>query len=223
MYFISKKPNFVGKTAMKLLEFLDRFKKTPVFSVREVEQLYPGFERENLLNWQKKGYIVRIRNGWYSVKGRITIEEHLYWVANKIYHPSYVSLETAFSYYGWIPEAVFTVTSISTRKTQVFDTPVGYFRYSSVKPSLFFGYRLLKTEGYGTKIAEPEKALLDFLYLHPKIATIADLEALRLNLDQMRNDINWEKLSIYCTLFDSTALSKRVQIFKNYFYHAEPA
>jgi predicted transcriptional regulator of viral defense system len=206
---------------MKLLEFLDRFKKEPAFSVQQVEQVYPGFERESLLNWQKKGYIVRIRNGWYSVAGRIATEEHLYWVANKIYRPSYVSLETAHAYYGWIPEAVFTVTSVSTRKTQVFDTTIGHFRYSSVKPSLFFGYRLLKTEGYGIKIAEPEKALLDFLYLYPKIATTADFEALRFNLDQMRNEINQEKLSAYCTLFDSVALSKRLQIFKNHLYHAE--
>lgn len=206
---------------MELLSFLDRFRKTPAFSVREVEQLYPGFERENLLNWQKKGQIVRIRNGWYSVAGRIATEEHLYWVANKIYRPSYVSLETAFAYYGWIPEAVFTITSISTRKTQIFDTPVGHFRYSSVKPSLFFGYRLLRHEGYGAKMAEPEKALLDFLYLRPKIATTADFEALRLNLDQMRNDIDQEKSEVYCSLFDSHSLSERVRIFQNYLYHVE--
>jgi predicted transcriptional regulator of viral defense system len=130
-------------------------------------------------------------------------------------------LETAFSYYGWIPEAVFTITSISTRKTQAFDTPVGHFRYSSVKPALFFGYRLLNTEGYGTKIAEPEKALLDYLYLNPKIATIADFEALRFNLDQMRDDINKEKLNAYCSLINAHALSERVNFFKNYLYHAE--
>jgi predicted transcriptional regulator of viral defense system len=205
---------------MNILEFLDRFKKRPAFSLREVEQLYPGFERENLLNWQKKGYIIRIRNNWYSVTGRITMEAHLYWVANKIYRPSYVSLETALAYYGWIPEAVFTVTSISTRKTQTFDTPVGHFRYSSVKPALFFGYRLLNTEGYGAKIAEPEKALLDYLYLNPKIATIADFEVLRFNLDQMRNDIDEENLSAYCSLIDSHSLSERVKTFKNYLYHA---
>lgn len=208
---------------MNLLDFLDRFRQMPAFSVREVEQLYPGFERENLLNWQKKGRIVRIRNGWYSVTGRISSEEHLYWVANKIYRPSYVSLETAFSHYGWIPEAVFTITSISTQKTQTFDTPVGHFRYSSVKPSLFFGYRLLMPEGFGTKIAEPEKALLDFLYLRPKISAIPDFEGLRLNLDQMKNDIDPEKLAAYCSLFDSHSLSERVRIFKNYLYHVEPA
>lgn len=208
---------------MNLLDFLDRFRKTPAFSVREVEQLYPGFERENLLNWQKKGHIIRVRNGWYSVKGRIVNEDQLYWVANKIYSPSYVSLETALSFYGWIPEAVFTITSISTRKTQVFDTPIGHFRYSSVKPSLFFGYRLLMPDGFGTKIAEPEKALLDFLYLRPKITTIADFEGLRLNLDQMRNDIDQNKLEAYSSLFDSHSLTERVRVFKNHLYHVEPA
>ncbi|MBX2928097.1 MAG: hypothetical protein KF852_09700 [Saprospiraceae bacterium] len=142
-------------------------------------------------------------------------------MANKIYSPSYVSLETALAYYGWIPEAVFTITSISTRKTQAFDTPVGCFRYSSMKSSLFFGYRLLIPEGLGTKIAEPEKVLLDYLYLHPKMATIEDFEALRLNLDQMRNDIDRKKLEAYCLLFDSHSLSERVRIFQNYLYHVE--
>ena len=141
---------------MNILKILDKFRKVPAFSLREVEQLYPGFERENLLNWQKKGYITRIRNNWYSVTGRIATEAHLYWVANKIYWPSYVSLETAFSYYGWIPEAVFTITSISTRKTQAFDTPVGHFRYSSVKPALFFWlpiieYGRLRYKNSGTR------------------------------------------------------------------------
>jgi predicted transcriptional regulator of viral defense system len=70
---------------MKLLDFLTRFKATPAFSIREVAQLYPGFEQENLLNWQKKGHILRIRNGWYSVSGRISTEEHLYWIANKVH------------------------------------------------------------------------------------------------------------------------------------------
>lgn len=206
---------------MNILDFLNQFKKKPAFSVREVEQLYPGFERENLLNWQKKDYIVRIRNGWYSVKGRIANEAHLYWVANKIYVPSYVSLESAFAYYGWIPEAVFTLTSVSTRKTQIFDTPVGHFLYSSIKPSLFWGYRLLRTEDYGIKIAQPEKALLDYLYLNPNIETIADFEALRFKLDQMQRDINQKKLSTYCALFDSISLSKRVQTFKTHLYYAE--
>lgn len=208
---------------MKIIEFLQKFEQPPAFSIKEVEGWRPGFERENLLNWQKKGHIIRIRNGWYSVKGRIATEEHLYWVANKIYWPSYVSLETAFYHYGWIPEAVFTVTSVSTRKTQVFDTAVGRFRYASVKPSLFFGYRLLRQADYRAKIAEPEKALLDYLYLHPSFATTADFEAIRFNIEQLKTDIDWEKMTDYCSLFDSATLTKRVNALKIYLNHAETA
>jgi predicted transcriptional regulator of viral defense system len=206
---------------MKLLDFLTRFKATPAFSIREVAQLYPGFEQENLLNWQKKGHILRIRNGWYSVSGRISTEEHLYWIANKIYRPSYISLESAFAYYHWIPEAVFTITSVSTLKTKAFDTPVGHFRYSSVKPTLFWGYTLLKVEAFGVKIAEPEKALLDFLYLNPKVESMADFEALRFDTDQMRQDIDREKLSAYVRMFDSVSLSKRVHAFIQFLDYAQ--
>ena len=42
-------------------------------------------------------------------------------VANKIYSPSYISLETALSYYGLIPESVYALTSVSTRKTISFN------------------------------------------------------------------------------------------------------
>ena len=206
---------------MIILDFLEKFRCFPAFSLRQVELAYPGFERENLLNWQKKGYIVRIRNGWYTVKGRISTEAHLYWVANKIYAPSYVSLESAFSHYDWIPEAVITVTSVTTRKTQAFDTPVGHFRYSSTKPLLHFGYRLLDVDGYGAKMAEPEKALLDFLYFHPRVADQDAFEALRLNVEQVRNDLNRETLEAYCALFESDALEKRLCTFTKYLYHAE--
>jgi predicted transcriptional regulator of viral defense system len=130
-------------------------------------------------------------------------------------------LESAFAYYHWIPEAVFTITSVSTLKTKAFDTPVGHFRYSSVKPTLFWGYTLLKVEAFGVKIAEPEKALLDFLYLNPKVESMADFEALRFDTDQMRQDIDREKLSAYVRMFDSVSLSKRVHAFIQFLDYAQ--
>ena len=51
---------------MNSIEFSKIFQGLPVFSIKDIEKRYPGFERENLLNWQKKGYLLRIRNGWYS-------------------------------------------------------------------------------------------------------------------------------------------------------------
>lgn len=206
---------------MNFLEFSKKFQSVPVFSTRDIEMFFPGFERENLLNWQKKGALLRIRNGWYSLSEGIQTLEHAYFTANKIYAPSYLSLESALAHYGWIPEAVFTFTSVSTLKTKVFDTPKGRFRYSTVKPSLFFGYKILSVEGRGIKMAEPEKALLDFLYFHPKAEEEADFEAYRFNLTQMRADLDIEKLAAYEMLFNSPVLSKRLFTFKTLLNHVE--
>lgn len=207
---------------MNIYQFAKIFQGIPVFSTLDIEKRFPGFERENLLNWQKKGILIRIRNGWYSFASEIKTLEQAYYTANKIYTPSYVSLESALAYYHWIPEGVFTITSISTLKTSTFDTPVGRFRYSNIKPGLFFGYKLLSVNGHGVKMAEPEKALLDFLYFHPEVREDADLEAYRLNLPQLRSDLNREKLMAYASLFKNIALSKRLLLLTNMLDHAEP-
>ncbi len=206
---------------MNLLEFSNIFRGIPVFSISDIEKRFPGFERENLLNWQKRESLLRLRNGWYSLPDEIRTLEHAYYVANKIYAPSYISLQSAFAYYGWIPEGVFTITSISTRKTTIFDSPKGRFSYASIKPSLFFGYRIITYDGYGIKIAEPEKALLDFLYFHPKANQEADFESYRFNLPQMRADINNKHLEAYHSLFASPTLAKRLSVIKKMIDHAK--
>ena len=206
---------------MNFFAFTKIFHNAPAFSIVEIEKHFPGFERENLLNWQKKGDLLRIRNGWYCLSSAIQTLELAYYIANKIYAPSYISLESALAHYGWIPEGVFTFTSVSTLKTAVFDTPKGRYRYARVKPSLFFGYKILSAEGRGIKIAEPEKALLDFLYFHPKIQEAVDIESYRFNLLQMRDDLNPKRLEEYASLFNSSTLSKRLSTFKNCLNHVE--
>ncbi len=204
---------------MNYIQFAKTFQGVPTFSIADIEKYFPGYERENLLNWQKKGVLQRIRNGWYRLSGENQALEQAYYIANKIYAPSYISLESALAHYAWIPEGVFTFTSVSTLKTNVFDTPIGRFRYSTVKPSLFFGYKILITDGRGIKMAEPEKALLDFLYFHPNVRATTDFESYRFNLSQMRSDLNIEKLNGYATLFNIPALSKRLSTFIHILKH----
>lgn len=199
---------------MKLLDFIKTFEKYPVFSTIEIEKHFPGFERENLVNWQKKGYLIRIRNSWYSLHNKMQTIDQAYFAANKIYSPSYISLQSAFAHYGWIPEGVFTFTSISTAKTTLFDTPIGRFSYSSIKPALFFGYQIITNKGFGIKMAEPEKALLDFLYFHPKLQQETDFESFRFNLSQMQEDIKMEQLEMYGELFSSKVLAKKLIIIR---------
>jgi hypothetical protein len=69
-------------------------------------------------------------------------------------------------------------------------------------------------------MADPEKAILDFLYLTPRIKRLADMEGLRLNIAELNNIINWEKLEKYVACFESTVLNKRIDLLKKLKSHA---
>lgn len=113
-----------------------------------------------------------------------------------------------------IPEAAFSFQAISTRKTTTYNTPVGTFNYRTVKPELYFGYTIHHAEGLPALIAEPEKAILDFLYLNHRLQTSDDISALRLNYYTVQELINWEKLLQYAKVFSSATLDKRVKLLK---------
>jgi len=113
--------------------------------------------------YTKKGLFIKIRNGLYVLKDRIPSH---FLLANKTYEPSYISLETALSYYNLIPETVYSVTSVTTKPTREFESLGVSFDYFKIKSSVFCGYRLQRTRdsNYSFLIAEPEKALADYLY-----------------------------------------------------------
>ena len=189
------------------------FQSYPIFSFGEIEKLFPKFDRKNLVNWQRKNYIEKIRNSWYRFTEIPLNEDALFFVSNHIYTPSYISLESALSHYGFIPEGVFKITAISTLKTHQFTTPIGNFSYQNIKPNLFFGYKLLPYNNFYYKIAEPEKTILDYLYLHPDIKTEDILYELRLNVIEINQQINFDTLMHYTDFIDSKSLLKRVKTF----------
>ena len=201
---------------MQFIEFKQIFKEYVVFSKNEINKYIPGFNKMNLIYWQEKGYIKKIKNNWYCFTDKEISQAVLFYIANKIYAPSYISLETALSFYGFIPEGVFLTTSISTLKTNEFDTFTGRFSYKSVKRNIFFGYKIIETNKLSFKIAEAEKAILDFLYFNSTIKTNIDLRAFRLNKINMINDIDFNKITAYANLFNSTVLLKRLDLLKKY-------
>jgi predicted transcriptional regulator of viral defense system len=201
---------------MQFIEFKQIFKEYVVFSKNEINKYIPGFNKMNLIYWQEKGYIKKIKNNWYCFTDKEISQDVLFNIANKIYAPSYISLETALSFYGFIPEAVFLTTSISTLKTNEFDTFTGRFSYKSVKKNIFFGYKIIKRNNLSVKIAEAEKAILDFLYFNSTIKTHLDLRAFRLNKINMINDIDFNKIKAYANLFNSKVLLKRLDFLKKY-------
>ena len=197
---------------MKYLAFEKTFRDFLIFSIRDIQKRFPDFDNRRLVEWQLKGYILKVRRGYYCFKEHRRDEQFLYFSANKIYSPSYVSFESALAYYSIIPEGVFITTSATTRNTANYDTTIGSFSYRHLKSVLFFGYKLIKGDGVMIKIAEPEKVLLDYFYMN-KINSISEMEEMRFNETQVRGIIDFKKMENYQKVFDSRILDKRVRLF----------
>ena len=125
-------------------------------------------------------------------------------IANRIYGPSYISLEYALSYYRFIPETVYTVTSSTTKVTREFTVQGKSYEYSRIKREAYTGYRLMK-EGQGKILmAVPEKALVDYCYF-------IDLRLKSLN-DRLRvHKVNTKEALRYARLFNRESLVKLVR------------
>ena len=139
----------------------------------------------------RMGKIQRVRRGLYFFTGE-TIDT--FSLANVIYAPSYFSLETALSFYGLIPEVVYSVTSITTRTTREFGFNDINYSYQSIKTEAFTGYVPIDRDGIKILMATPEKALADYYYfvsLGKKTAND------RINIDKIDKKILKNYLSLY--------------------------
>jgi len=197
---------------MTYLEFRTQMHCFEVFSINDIKKLFPDFDSRRLVEWQKKGYIQILINKWY-IFADIQMNELLrFRISNCLCRPSYVSLESALSHHGLIPEAVFLVQNITTKKTISYETVSGTFLYRSIKPNLYFGYEVDKSQTFPVLIATPEKAILDFLYLNHQMNSLKDIEGLRLNLTIFNEIINISKLTSYANCFESNTLNKRIKL-----------
>lgn len=208
---------------MNFIQFKDALKDFTVFSFNDIRLIDPHFHRRRLIEWQEKGYIRKVVKGRYIFSDLKIDENILFEIANRIYGPSYVSLESALSYYQLIPEAVYGITSVSTRRTYSFSTLLGEFFYKSIKPTKFFGYKILAFDSKAFKIATMEKAVLDFFYLHPHINSESDFTSLRFNAEAFMQIFNRKRMQDYLRKFAKKALSERISIFLEFMTTNEEA
>lgn len=144
----------------------------PVFTTLEISMLIPGSADIRYALVKRAiadGDIIRIKRGLYTLsplyrKGTL----NPYSASLMIFGLSYISVETALSNCGWIPEAVRAITAVTSRTTTKFVTPIGYFTYERVpQKTLLAGVdRVLDTSGNIWFQATPLKALADYVYLH---------------------------------------------------------
>jgi len=205
---------------MQYLDIKNKLKSFPVFSIKDIKKIDASFHNQRLSEWQKKNYIKKVRQGFYVFSDIQINEQTLFIIANRIYNPSYISLEMSLSIYGFIPEAVYGITSITTRNTKVFKTQVGNFAYRHIKLDLMFGYELREYNGHYYKMAKKEKAILDYFYLNTKIKSEEDFRELRFNAIEIREKIDTVKLNKYLKVFKNKALAERINNFLIYIKNA---
>jgi predicted transcriptional regulator of viral defense system len=111
----------------------------------------------------RSGHLVRLRRGVWALPDRVdplALPEHL-----TSPFPAYVSLQSALYLHGMISQMPATTYAVSLSRTRRYSTPLGTVSVHHVQPSFFFGFE--EAGRSGGRIATPEKALVDFLYLTP--------------------------------------------------------
>ena len=152
---------------------LEKFKNIPLES--SVLQGLMGnykFPRNKVSTLEKRGNIIRLKKGLYVISEKISrtpVSREL--LANHLYGTSYVSLETALSFYGMIPERVFAIRSMTTKRAKNFETSFGNFDYTPVSADYFsIGLRQEIVENqYAFLIATPTKAVCDMIVATPNL------------------------------------------------------
>jgi predicted transcriptional regulator of viral defense system len=115
------------------------------------------------------GEVIRVCRGIYSLAPRYrTRPVDSLAIAQRILGPSYVSLESALTFHGWLPEAVESVTSVCSARSREFRTALGTFRFSRVPQARLFAdiARVERADGQVAFIASPLKAVADYVYVH---------------------------------------------------------
>jgi predicted transcriptional regulator of viral defense system len=162
---------------IQLVQSLGRFNK-PCWSVADLQKILGYRSRQTLLvvlhRLVGQGILTRMRRGIY----RVSIHSAETAIpANLLYTPSYLSFESALSRYGILSQIPYSVTFATTRRSKKMTLEGTAVEYRQLRGDLFFGHSIKK----GLDIAEPEKALLDAVYLLKRGKLSLDLEELDLS------------------------------------------
>jgi len=148
----------------------------------------------NIKYWLKQKKIIGLKNGWYVLADKYRRAQdkagYLEYIANQLVQPSYLSVEYVLAKYQILSEPVNALTSVTTKTSREIINDLAAFRFYSLSPKLFFGYKIMPCQGAPIFMAEKPKALFDFLYLRfLKGRPINERSVINLRL-------NWENISV---------------------------
>ncbi len=118
----------------------------------------------------KSGEIIRLKRGVYCLSRKNQRRSlSAYAISQLLYGPSYVSIESALSYHGWVPEGVFMTMCVSIMRSVTYKTPVGDFSYHHVpQKCLYQDVEYVAADEGGYFMAKPLKALCDYIHIYKK-------------------------------------------------------
>lgn len=196
---------------MKYIEFRQQF-SAPIFTIQDMRLSGIEITSAQILGWQQNNYVSKLRGGVYVFnddQDKLLPGE----ISAVLVEPSYISLETALYEYGLIPEVVFATTAVTPKGNREYQLDIGHFTYQHLKSELFFGYQKKEGNFRPYLIAQPEKALLDFLYLHPYLKDAVDMRELRLNREVFES-LSQKKIDLYGQSFPQR-VQKLIKIVRN--------
>lgn len=198
---------------MKWDQFYSDIKDRPVIESQYLYLLYEDKKEVELQlsRWQKQKKLQRLKKGYYILDERYRKTEIFEpYIAGILKSPSYISLEKALEMHHLIPDAVFTFTSVTTRRRPAeFINSAGRFKYNTIKREYFWGYRAVTRNNRTGYLAEPEKALIDLFYFNRKEVNEAYIDSLRLQGTEI---LDIDKLLAYAAKMDIPFMTKAVEL-----------
>jgi hypothetical protein len=145
------------------------------------------FDKINELT--RQGYLLPIKRGLYIPGPKLRLSRpDPFLLANHLYGPSYVSLDSALAFWGMIPERVMETVSITTKFAKKYETAAGRFTYIHMLPPYYaFGIQQVTlTERQQVLMASPEKALCDKIITTSGILLRSKKQTMDLLLEDLR-------------------------------------
>ena len=166
-----------------------------------------------------KNKLLHIRRGLYCLTAAMGYLEkpHPFSLAQFIYAPSYISLESALSYYELIPEAVYAITSVTAKRSNTFNTPFGEFTYHHLPEANFYTeVQIIKDDNYLFFVAKPWKAICDYIFCYKKNwHSLEPLEnSLRINIEDLPS-ISIEEFELLGEYYHNSSVNRFLKAIKN--------
>lgn len=168
---------------MRRKELFSNFAGSPFFTKQALKIAVGKFDigsntlNTNIQRGVKKKEIYKLKNGLYVHREFYRANQdnigYIFYLSNILLPNSYVSRESALQYYGLLSEGAYRViTAVTTKIPRKFSNKLGIFDYRNIKQELYKAYALTKKRGFEFFIAEPHKAIFDYLYYRSPLSDL---------------------------------------------------